>query len=88
MMLLHIPVTANVPAVNLSAGMAAVTSSSPDTAILKYEKFAYPPIRPAAIYRVLATVRLRAAAGTPDAPPPPASRSGREGEAAARAVTG
>ena len=72
----------------MSAGMTAATSSSRDTAILKYEKFAYPPIRPAAIYRVLATVRLQAAAGTPDAPPPSASRRGREGEAAARAVTG
>ena len=88
MMLLHRPVTANVPAVNWSAGMTAATSSSPDTAELKYEKFAYQQITPAAIYRVLATVRLRAAAGTPDAPPPPASRLQREGETAARAVTG
>jgi hypothetical protein len=44
---------ANVSAVNWSAGMTAATSSSPDTALLKYEKLAYQQITPAAIYRVL-----------------------------------
>ena len=80
-----LPIT---PAAKLSAGMKTATSLSPDKLLLKYEKFTFRQLDPAAIYRVLATVRLQAAAGTPDAPPPPASRLQREGEAAARAVTG
>jgi len=72
----------------MSAGMTAATSSSRDTAILKYEKFTYPQTAPAAIYRVLATVRLLGADGTPDAQTPPASQTKSDTEAAARAVTG
>jgi len=47
---------ANVSAVKLSAGMTAATSSSRDTATLKYEKLDYQQNTPAAIYRVLAGV--------------------------------
>jgi len=55
---------------------------------LKIAKLSYLPIRPSKFNHVLATVRFLAADGTPDAHPPPASRLQREGEAAARAVTG
>ena len=55
-------------AVNLSAGMKALASLSPDKLLLRYEKFTFRQAYPAAIYRVLCAVanriiRLRSGAG-------------------------